>query len=308
MAVGASSSTIRPPTRLRRDVPLAPYTTFGIGGPARRYVEAGSSAVLARAVRWGRERRLQVVVLGRGSNILVSDRGFDGLVVRAADGGNVEALPEGRLRAGSGVELAHLIEVALRRGLSGLEHFAGIPSTLGGALWQNLHFLSPDRRRTLFLGDLVEEATLLTREGVRRVGASHFRFGYDESSLQRSGEIVLDATLRLVPGEERELRRVRRANLVWRARRYPAAADRRSAGCVFRNPADVPAARLVDAAGLKGLRVGGAAVSRRHANFVLNLGGATAEDVRTLVDEVQVRVARRLGRMLEPEIAFVGSF
>jgi len=304
----ASPAVPVPPASLRHDVPLAGYTTFGIGGPARRFVEARSSAELAGAVAWGTARRLPVVVLGRGSNLLVSDSGIDGLVVRVSDEVGVEELEGGRLRAGSGADLGRLLDLAVHRGLSGLEHFAGIPSTLGGALWQNLHFLSPDRRRTVFLGDLVEEATVLTRGGVRRVGAGHFRFGYDDSSLQRSGEIVLDATLRLVPGDERVVRHVRRANLVWRARRYPAAADRRSAGCVFRNPPEVPAARLIDRAGLKGLRVGGAAVSRRHANFVLNLGGATAGDVRTLVDEVQQRVAGRLGRRLEPEIDFVGSF
>jgi UDP-N-acetylmuramate dehydrogenase len=297
-----------PAIGLRHEVPLAPRTTFGIGGPARFYLDAGSTAELAAAVAWARERELPVFVLGRGANLLVGDHGFAGLVVRAAGTGNVQLLEGGRLRAGGGVHVDRLIDVALDHGLAGLEHFAGIPSSLGGALWQNLHFLSPDRRRTVFIGDVVEEATVLGRDGPRRVSPAYFEFGYDSSSLHESGEIVLDATLRLEPGDRRELRRIRQDNLAWRAQRYPAGAERRSAGCVFRNPRGESAARLIDSAGLKGLRVGGAAVSRRHANFVLNLGGATAADVRRLIETVVARVAQRLDTLLEPEIVLLGRF
>jgi UDP-N-acetylmuramate dehydrogenase len=294
---------------LRREVPLAPRTTFGIGGPARFLVDAGSAAELTAAVEWARGRELPVFVLGRGANLLVGDRGFDGLVIRAAAAGDVQVLDGGRLRAGGGVDVDRLIDVALDHGLAGLEHFAGIPSTLGGALWQNLHFLSPDRRRTVFIGDLVEEATVLGEDGPRCVTRDYFEFGYDASSLHESGEIVLDATLRLeLDADRRELRQIRQDNLAWRAQRYPAGAERRSAGCVFRNPESASAARLIDSAGLKGLRVGGAAVSRRHANFVLNLGGATAADVRRLIETVVTRVAQRLGTVLEPEIVMLGRF
>lgn len=293
---------------MRTDVPLARHTTFGIGGPARFLVEPRSGDELAAAVEWGRARGLEVLVLGRGSNVLAGDGGVDGLVVRTAGASRVEVLQDGRLRAESGAEVARMIDVALEHGLSGLEHFAGIPSSLGGALWQNLHFLSPDRRATVFVGDLVERARILDGDGVRSVPGSHFAFGYDSSSLQAGGEVVLDATLRLVPGERRELERVRAANLAWRAERYPAAAERRSAGCVFRNPAGASAARLIDEAGLKGLRVGDAVVSRRHANFVLNAGRATAADVRRLIERVRAEVERRMGVRLEPEIAFVGRF
>jgi UDP-N-acetylmuramate dehydrogenase len=292
----------------RRDVPLAPYTTFGIGGPARGLVEPRSSDELAAAVEWGKERGLAALVLGCGSNVLVGDGGVDGLVVRTAGLTGVEVLAGGCLRAGCGARVAQLIDVALAHGLSGLEHFAGIPSSLGGALWQNLHFLSPDRSGTLFVGDLVEEAHVLGPDGVCRLPGSHFAFGYDASSLKESGEILLDATLRLVSGDPAEIARVRAANLAWRAERHPAAAERRSAGCVFRNPGCASAARLIDRAGLKGLRIGDAAVSRRHANFVLNLGRATAAEVRRVIEKVQAEVERRTGVRLEPEIAFVGRF
>lgn len=292
---------------LRGNVPLAPHTTFGIGGPARLFADVCSGAQLREAVAWADREQLPYFVLGRGSNVVVGDRGFDGLVVRNARSTRVELLPSHRVRAESGVKVERLIAATVARGWSGLEHFAGVPSTLGGALWQNLHFLAPDRSRLVFLGDLVESATVLIDGAARRVTRDWFRLGYDASALRGGKAVVLDATLRLSPAEPNGLRDVVRANLAWRAERHPARAASRSAGCVFRNPPGLSAARAIDAAGLKGLRVGGAVVSRRHANFVLNTGGATASDVRTLIARVADRVAARSGVRLEPEVAFVGA-
>lgn len=247
------------------------------------------------------------VVLGLGANVLVADEGYAGLVVRNARPGRVELLAGNRVRAESGVTLARLIALTTERGLAGLEHFAGIPSTLGGALWQNVHFLTPDRRGLAFVGDLVEEATVLDDGEPERVGRDWFAFGYDASRLRDGGAIVVDATLRLRPADPARLRATVRANLDWRARRHPREAERRSAGCVFRNPEGASAARAIEAAGVKGLRVGGAVVSRRHANFVLNAGGASAADVRALIELVAERVHAHSGLRLEPEIAFVGG-
>lgn len=293
---------------LRPEVPLAPYTTFGIGGPARLLVDVATSEELRHAVCWAQREGLSHTVLGRGSNVLAADRGFDGLVVRNARSTRLELLGDTCVRAESGVGIDRLIAATVAVGWSGLEHFAGIPSTLGGALWQNLHFLAPDRSRLVFLGDLVQSATVLLDGAVERVTRDWFRFGYDESVLRSGNEaVVLDATLRLSPGRPRELRDVVRANLAWRAERHPAGAVTRSAGCVFRNPPGTSAARVIDGAGLKGARVGGAIVSRRHANFVLNTGSATASDVRTLIADVTERVAARSGLRLEPELDFLGG-
>jgi UDP-N-acetylmuramate dehydrogenase len=292
---------------LRDDVPLAPYTTFGIGGPARLLTDVADSAHLQAAVLWAERHRLPYTVIGRGSNVLVDDDGFDGLAIRNARSTRLELLPGNRVRAESGVGLDRLIAATVDLGWSGLEHFSGVPSTLGGALWQNLHFLAPDRSRLVYAGDLVETATVLVDSAVQRVDRDWFGFGYDESALRRGGAVLLDATLRLTPADPDALRAVVRTNLAWRAARHPVGATRRSAGCVFRNPSGSSAARAIDAAGLKGLHVGGAAVSRRHANFVLNTGGATANDVRTLIDRVAAGVARHSGLRLEPELAFVGS-
>jgi UDP-N-acetylmuramate dehydrogenase len=293
---------------LRFDVPLGRYTTFGIGGRARYFVEARSSGRLREAIAWGRESGMPVFVLGRGSNVLIGDGGFEGLVIRTARSEGIELLPGNRIRAESGVQVERLVGLAAARGLSGLEHFAGIPSTLGGALWQNLHFLSPDRSRLMFLGELVEEATVLEGETVHRVSREWFEFGYDASTLRSGTAILLDATLRLTPADPAVVRAAARANLTWRARRHPRGAATRSAGCVFRNPPGSSAARAIDAAGLKGRTVGGAAVARRHANFIVNTGGATAHDVRTLIDLVAGEVAAHSGLRLEPELALVGTF
>lgn len=292
---------------LSSDVPLAPCTTFGIGGPARLVADVSSAVQLREAVVWAQRHELPYTLLGRGSNVLVADDGFDGLVVRNVKSAHVEILPGCRLRAESGVGIDQLLAVTLGRGWSGLEHFAGVPSTLGGALWQNLHFLAPDRNRLVYIGSLVDSATVLVDGAAERVARDWFGFGYDRSRLRNGGAVLLDATLRLSPSDRDAVRKVMQANLAWRAVRHPAAAASRSAGCVFRNPEGASAARAIDAAGLKGLRVGGAVVSRRHANFILNTGGATAREVRTLIDLVAARVACYSGLRLEPEIAFVGS-
>lgn len=291
---------------LRFDVALARHTTFGIGGRARLFVDARSSDELAAALRWAAGEGLDALVLGRGSNVLVSDAGFDGLVVRNARAERVVLRDDGTLRAESGVLLPRLVELTAARGFSGLEHFAGVPATLGGALWQNLHFLAPDRRRLLFVGDLVEEATVLADGVVHRVDREWFAFGYDESTLRRGGAVVLDATLRLTPAERNVVRARAAANVAWRADRHPVGAARRSAGCVFRNPPGSSAARAIDAAGLKGARVGGAAVSRRHANFIVNTGNAVAADVLELIELVADRVGAHSGLRLEPELELLG--
>jgi UDP-N-acetylmuramate dehydrogenase len=294
------------PPPLRFDVPLAPCTTFGIGGPARLFTQARTSGQLLAALRWAREQDVAHVVLGGGSNVLVDDDGFDGLVVRNAGSHGIELLPGNHLRADSGVAIERLLEVALRHGLSGLEHFAGVPAGLGGALRQNLHFLAPARDRLLFVGDLVTEATVLLDGSVERVDRGWFDFGRDSATLRESGAVVLDATLRLAPADPAAIAATARANLAWRRDRHPRRAEARSAGCVFRNPDGVAAARAIDAAGLRGEAIGGAAISRRHANFVVNRGGATAADVRALLALARDRVARHSGLRLETELVEIG--
>jgi UDP-N-acetylmuramate dehydrogenase len=187
----------------------------------------------------------------------------------------------------------------------------GIPSTVGGALWQNLHFLSPapERERTVFIEEILESADILTEEGERRsVGVDYFEFGYDRSILHHRDDVVLTATFRLEPTPMEDLRRVMRENLEWRDERHPDLWLYPCAGSIFQKIDGIGAGRLIDECGLKGHVLGGAEIFHKHANIVVNLGGATAVEVRTLIDLARDTVARDTGHELVPEITFVGEF
>jgi UDP-N-acetylmuramate dehydrogenase len=299
------------PARLERNVSLAPLTTFRIGGPADMFYRARTPDELVSAVQAARDLGCPYFLLGSGANILVGDGGFRGLVIRSEVGG-VELLDETRIRAGAGVlTYPDLIDITVLHGLGGLHHFVGIPSTVGGALWQNLHFLSPAPRRdrTLFIEDVLESAELLTEEGERTsVDVSYFGFGYDESILHHRDDVVLTATFRLDPTPRDELIRISRENLAWRAERHPDLERLPSAGSIFQKIEGIGAGRLIDECGLKGRTHGGAAIFSRHANIIVNRGGATAADVRALIDLAQEAVARETGHHIVPEIMFVGEF
>lgn len=297
--------------RLERDVPLAPYTTFRIGGPADLFYRARTPDELAEAVLAARELEVPYFLLGVGANILVGDRGFRGLVIRNEAGG-IEFLDDTRVRAGSGVEVFHdLIQATVARGLGGLHHFVGIPSTVGGAIWQNLHFLSPapERERTVFIEEVVESCEILSEEGERRtVDREYLRFGYDYSILHERRDVVLRTTFRLEPQPEAELRRVIRENLMWRDERHPDLWLYPCAGSIFQKIEGVGAGRLIDECGLKGRVHGNAQIFHKHANIIVNLGGASAADVRALIELAQTTVERELGYVLKPEIGFIGEF
>lgn len=296
---------------MRRNVPLAPRTTFRIGGPADLYYRARTAEELSLAVGAAREMGVPWFVLGRGANILVGDRGFRGVVVRCGIS-TLEFQPEGRVLAGAGLDtFPDLIDATVSRGLGGIHHFVGIPSTVGGAVWQNLHFLSPapERERTVFWEEVMEGATILTPAGdVRRVDTEYFQFGYDYSVVHDTGDLVLDVSLRLSPAPVTELRRVVRENLAWRDERHPDLWLYPCAGSIFKKIEGIGAGRLIDECGLKGHVHGAAQIFRKHANIIVNLGGAKASEVRTLIDLAQAKVAQETGYELEPEIGFVGEF
>lgn len=291
---------------VQENVILAPYTTFKIGGPAELFVEVESAHELAEAARWARHQNIPYLVLGLGANILVGDNGVRGLVIlnRAEE----IAIEGSRITAESGTKVEDLIIATQKQGLSGLEHFAGIPSSVGGALWQNLHFLSPDRERTVFIDEIMESAEILDEQGeVRQVDAGYFQFGYDQSILRDNpGLIVLSATLRLSPEDPAILEERIQANLAWRRERHPNLVEFPSCGSVFKKIEGIGAGRLIEQAGMKGYRIGGAQVSKLHANFIVNRGGATAADVLELIGLVQTKVEEATGYRLEPEIHVIG--
>ena len=297
--------------RIERDVMLGPMTTFRIGGPADLLYRARTADELAHAIQTVRQLDVPHFLLGRGANILVGDGGFRGLVIRSEVGG-IDFLDESRVCVGAGVEtFPDLIDATVARGLGGLHHYVGIPSTVGGALWQNLHFLSPapERERTVFIEEVLESAELLTEEGERKtVGVDYFQFGYDESILHHRDDVVLSATFRLQAQAKEELRQVMRDNLAWRDERHPDLWLYPCAGSIFQKIDGIGAGRLVDECGLKGHVLGNAGIFHKHANIVVNYGGATAREVRQLIDLAQETVARETGHELVPEIVFVGEF
>ena len=293
------------------DEPLGPHTTFGIGGPADLFAVARTEEHFIRILEAARATGIPWFVLGRGANILVGDLGFRGLVVRCSIGG-VEFLPGDRVRVGAGVDVfPDLINASIARGLGGVHHFVGIPSTVGGAMWQNLHFLSPapERERTVFFEEVVESARILAGDGtIREVDRDYFAFGYDDSILHHTDDQVLSVTLQLTPAPKDQLRTVMMENLQWRDERHPDLWLYPCAGSIFKKIEGVGAGRLIDQCGLKGHVHGGAQIFHKHANIIVNIGGATADDVRTLIDLAQTTVRDELGYELEQEIGFIGEF
>ncbi len=297
-------------SQLARDEPLAPYTTFRIGGPADLFYSTRTAEDLAAAVTAARELQVPYFVLGLGANILVGDKGFRGLVIRN-HASHFTFSDDGLLWVESGAVMGELIPEAVERGWSGLEHYVGIPSTVGGAVWQNLHFLEPepDRKKTMFIADVFHSCELLTEEGHREtVGPDYMQFGYDTSVLHHRDDIALAVTFRLDRGDTATMHRIMQENLSWRGARHPWLQFHPSAGSIFKKIEGMGAGRLIDQCGLKGHRHGNAQISHIHANIMVNLGGATARDVRELIAIAQGAVEERFSVRLEPEIGFIGEF
>jgi UDP-N-acetylmuramate dehydrogenase len=292
---------------------LAPYTTFRIGGPADLFYEAGSADDLAEAIGAARELEVPYFVLGLGANILVGDGGFRGIVIRntAARYEFRESGDECRLWSESGATVKELIQASVARGWSGLEHYVGIPSTVGGAVWQNLHFLSPapERERTMFIAEVFESCEILSEENERRsVGPDYVAFGYDDSVFHHRDDYALSVVFRLERKDPAIMHRILQENLSWRGSRHPWLEWHPSAGSIFKKIEGIGAGRLVDQCGMKGYRHGNVQISHIHANIMVNLGGGTATEVRELIALAQDRVREKFGHELQPEIGFIGEF
>jgi UDP-N-acetylmuramate dehydrogenase len=287
--------------RVRRAFPLAPLTSFRLGGPAALYLEAQSQEDLSAVARSVRETELPFLVIGKGSNLLVSDRGFPGVVVRLGRGFRWAARDGDRISAGGSMPLPALAGVALSHSLAGLEFGVAIPASLGGSVRMNAgahgHSLDEVLEST--------EVFLVDEDRIRVVPAEEAGFRYRDSALPERS-IVVGATVHLRPGDPAEIRAHMDEAREWRRATQPLAEP--NCGSVFKNPPDDHAARLVEAAGAKGLAVGNARVSEKHSNFIVARPGATARDVRLLIELVGDRVRERFGVTLEPEVHLVGEF
>lgn len=294
--------------RALSSVPLAPFTTFRVGGAADWLVTLHGADEVRRAVAIAREENMRVHVLGGGSNVLVADAGVRGLVIRM-HGGDATQVGRRTVRADAGITINGLVRWTITHGLAGLEAWAGTPGTVGGAIFGNAHF------KGRMIGEFVESVILAAGNGdIAEVPARDMEFGYDHSRLHRTREIVISADFRVGSGEPSALRSLARDSLAFRKRTQPLASP--SAGCIFRNPdpardvipPGIPASAgaLVDRAGLKGAREGRARVSPTHANFIVNEGGATALDIRTLIERCKRQVREQFGVELREEIVYLG--
>jgi UDP-N-acetylmuramate dehydrogenase len=287
--------------RVRTGFPLAPLTSFRIGGPAALFLEPESERDLVAAGEAVRETGLPFVVIGKGSNILVADGGFGGLVLRLGRGYRWAARTGDLVTAGGAMPLPALAGVALAHGLSGLEFGVAIPASFGGAIRMNA---GAHGRELSEVVSTVEVFELLAGTS-RMIPASQAGFGYRNSDLA-AGWVVVGGTVRLGAGDPADIRRLMQEAREWRRQTQPLAEP--NCGSVFKNPPSDHAARLVEEAGGKELSVGGAAVSAKHANFIVADAATKASDVLELIRKVQEAVASRSGVHLDPEVHLVGDF
>lgn len=280
--------------------PLSRHTTYRIGGPARFYVQVCSVGALKRLVGVCEETGVPWVVVGRGSNLLVADEGYPGVAIALGRDFRACRYDEetGRFCVGAGVALSSVVQEAFRRSLAGLEFAVGTPGTVGGALRMNAG------SRDEWLGQSVVSVTSYSPGGglVRRAG-SEIGWGYRESSFAPD-EILVECELSVEPADPFFIRGKMEASLARRRKSQPLSLP--SCGSVFKNPPGESAGALIERAGLKGHAIGGAQVSEKHANFIVNTGGATANDVRGLIELIQGQVYEAYGIELQPEVRFLG--
>lgn len=313
---------------IQTDVPLCSFTNWRIGGPADFFVEVTTKKELEEAVAEARKRKIPFLILGGGTNILVSDEGFRGMVIKnnmndisvvgfkgKIGKKGVSSVRHVLLKADAGVLTNRLVRYSCDQALSGLENFLGQPGTVGGAVYINAHNMNKHD----FFGDHIVEADLLTQHGESlTVPSSYFKFGYDESSIQKTGDVVISVVVALTQMSDKKDDIWKKAEEAMKYRHTTQPKGFPTAGCTFRNIPLADALRigtpdhtrsagfLIDACGLKGKQIGHAKISDEHANFILNTGGATAADVKGLIDMAKTRVKKKFGVELHEEVVLVG--
>ncbi|MBN2841121.1 MAG: UDP-N-acetylmuramate dehydrogenase [Coriobacteriia bacterium] len=284
---------------LRRE-PMARHTTYRIGGPAEFFITCDTVADLAETVRLCDDEGLERITVGKGSNLLVADAGYPGAVITLGKEFKAHRIRGDEVETGAACILAYVVRDAYSRGLGGMEFAVGIPGTVGGAISMNAG--SGD----VWIGSVVSSVTVyLPGEGLTRLRADEIEWAYRSSGLPE-GATVVETVLRLVDANRDAIRSAMDASLEKRKKSQPLGVP--SAGSVFRNPPGDSAGRLIESAGLKGTRLGGARISEVHANFIVNDGTARAADVLGLVRKAQMTVRDTHGIELTPEIRFLGTF
>jgi len=280
---------------MKKDQLLAPYTTFKIGGPADWFCEAKNEKGILEAVKFAQEKKLPFFILGNGSNVLIPDDGFRGMVVKMENG--EWRMENERIIAGAGIPLTKLVNMAKENSLSGIEFMAGITGTLGGAVVGNAGAWQEN------IGDKVERVKILDKDNqFKWLNHNECQFVYRQSRFKKGKEIVLEVELKLTKGNKKEIKRKIMANL----KKREGQPKEPSAGSIFVNPKPQSAGDLIEKCGLKGKQIGSTQISTKHANFIINLGGAKARDVLKLIALAQNEVRRKFKINLKPEIIFLG--
>ncbi len=279
---------------IREQVHLAPLTWFGLGGPARYFITPENTAQLSAVMKRLHEAQIPVYVLGSGANLLIRDEGVDGAVIHLSHPSFSQVNIDGRIaKVGAGADMMHLVNTMCKTGLGGIEAVAGIPGTLGGHIRMNAGGAFGD------IGSAVASVTMLDGEGhLYTRSRDELVFGYRHSNI--TGKIVVEATLELRPENPEQL--TQRMKEIWVFKKNSQPMGENSAGCTFKNPDGQSAGKLIDEAGLKGATVGGAMVSRRHANFIVARDGTRSADVLALIEHVQEMVESRFGVKLQTEV------
>ena len=289
-------TALLPETELRFQEPMAKHTSFRIGGPVSVMAFPKTREELALILKTSALLDCRTAILGAGTNVLAPDEGLDGLVICLKDClDGIEQLDETRIRVMAGVTMSRAAVFAANVGLSGMEFAHGIPGSVGGGVYMNAGAYGGE------ISGICESVEIMDRNGnIRILPNKEMEFSYRHSALEESGEIVISAVFALTKGDPDTIRAKMKELIGKRSASQPL--DLPSAGSAFKRPVGGYAAALIDDAGLKGYRVGGAAISEKHAGFAVNLGGATAEDVRALLQQVSRIVYEKSGIRLEPEV------
>lgn len=281
--------------------PMSRHTTFRIGGPAELFLVPKSTEEIAGIFKICREEGIPWFVLGNGSNLLVSDKGYQGVVIQLYKGFGEVKVQGCQITAQAGALLSQIAAAAREESLTGFEFAGGIPGTLGGAVVMNAGAYGGEMK------DVIKEVTVLTREGeIRTLQAEELAMGYRTSTIKEAGYIVLSAVLSLEKGDKEQIKARMQELAGMRSSKQPLQYP--SAGSTFKRPEGYFAGKLIMDSGLRGYQVGGAQVSEKHCGFVINTGNATARDVRNLMADVQRIVEEKYGVKLEPEVKFLGDF
>lgn len=288
---------------IKENIFLADYTTFKIGGSARYFLIADSEDSLREAINFAQDKKLPYFILGGGSNILVNDKGYDGVIIKINDH-QLNNDGNGKIFAGAGVKLMDLVNYTIENKLTGLEWAAGIPGTIGGAVRGNAGAFGHSISESAVSLRTMRISKSRSNLAIKEYSHQNCDFHYRDSVFKRNSDIIVLVVLKLSKGDQDKSRALIKEYLDQRNKKHPL--EYPSAGCVFKNPKPMSAGKLIEQCSLTGKQIGGAMVSEKHANFIVNVGHARAEDVSNLIEYCKRTVFERFGLELEEEIQYLG--